>query len=573
MNFSICIIGRNEEKTLPRMLASLKTFKDLGGEIIYVDTGSTDGTVEVAKEMCKVYEEGDRFITIIDKKLAKSINGFFGADVVKDGEKLFDYSEARNYASSLASNDMVAMPDCDETYTSLNLDKIQEVIENGTEQLEYNFVFSHDEFGREAIKFRHCKFYNRTKLKWKGMVHEVLDGNAKKEYLGEEYIKLEHYQNHDTDRSGYIVGLALDCYLHQDNDRNSHYLGRELLWKGHTEAAIKELKRHLEISWWDAERGQSMIYIGKAYETLKDEKQAVEWWHRSISEYSGRREAYMTLADYYFKKSDPQRTACYVGAALQILDNGFYANNMAYYKEVPHELMYWAMWELGNKAESKHHHAMAMRYAPLKDKILFDARYYYDLPLVSIVLPTLERPKGLKKALKSIDGLIYPKDKIETIVIEDKPRKGVPKRVAEGLKKSKGEVVCYASNDIEFDKGAMILAVLEMLRSGKKLVSFNTGEYTDDGNICEHFIIHKDLVKEVGEIFDTEFYHVGVDKLLWEQCKKLDQATLCRNAKVVHNHFSRLGSGIEKDKVNELGWKNVEKDRKLLEKKLKKLTL
>ena len=554
------------------MLESLKPFKDLGGEIIYVDTGSTDKTVKVAEKMCKVYEEGDKFVTTIDKKLAKDINKFFGADVVKEGEKLFDYSSARNYAAGLAENDMVAMPDCDEVYTSLNLDHVNKVIKDGCEQLEYNFVFSHDEYGREAVKFRHCKFYNRKKLKWVGMVHEVLSGEAKKEYLGEEYIKLEHYQNHDTDRSRYLTGLALDCYLNQKNDRNSHYLGRELLWRGFTEAAIKELKRHLEISWWGAEKSQSMIYIGQAYEKLEKPEKSVEWWNKSIVQDCSRREPFMVLADYYFKQNDPQRVACYAGAALQILDNGFYANNMAYYRETPHELMYWALWELDSKAESKHHHAMAMFYAPLKAKYLHDARFYYDLPMVSVVLPTLERPKGLKAALKSIDELIYPEDKIETIVLEDKPRKGVPLRVAEGLKKAKGDIVCYAANDIEFDKGAMILAVLEMIRSGKRLVTFNTGEFTDDGNICEHFIIDKGLVKEIGgEIFDTDFYHVGVDKLLWEKCKRIDQATLCKNAIVKHNHFSRIGSGIKKDKVNELGWKNVEKDRKLLAKKLNNL--
>jgi len=64
------------------------------------------------------------------------------------------------------------MPDSDEVLTSFDLDKLNKVIENGAEQLEYNFVFSHDQYKNEAIKFLHSKFYDRRKLKWTGRIHE-----------------------------------------------------------------------------------------------------------------------------------------------------------------------------------------------------------------------------------------------------------------------------------------------------------------------------------------------------------------------------------------------------------------
>ena len=179
MNFSVCLIAKNEEHTLPRMVGSLKEFQEKGGEIWVLDTGSTDKTIEVAKNLgCKVEAVGDKFRIKIDEDLAKKINERFIVKgepaVVKAGESLFDFASARNYIADFASNDMIATPDCDEIYTKLNLDAVNQVIANGAEQLEYEFVFSHDELGNPVIKFRHCKFYNRKKLEWRGIIHECL---------------------------------------------------------------------------------------------------------------------------------------------------------------------------------------------------------------------------------------------------------------------------------------------------------------------------------------------------------------------------------------------------------------
>jgi glycosyltransferase involved in cell wall biosynthesis len=58
-NFSCVMIARNEEKTLPRMLKSLEQFRDAGGDVTLVDTGSIDKTVSIAKDWgCSVFEAG-----------------------------------------------------------------------------------------------------------------------------------------------------------------------------------------------------------------------------------------------------------------------------------------------------------------------------------------------------------------------------------------------------------------------------------------------------------------------------------------------------------------------------------
>jgi len=278
MNFSVCLIARNEALTLPRMIASLKEFQDRGGEILVLDTGSTDETVEVAKGLgCRVVAAGDTFRITVSKELADSINAKFvvgdEAPVVNEGDSLFDFASARNYIAEFASNDMIATPDCDEIYTKLDLDKVEKVIEDGAEQLEYEFVFSHDDLGNPVIKFRHCKFYNRKKLSWVGIIHEVLKGSAKQVYLSEDIIKLEHYQNEKTNRSGYLKGLAIDCFNNPDNDRNSHYFAREMMYLGRYQSAIKEFEHHISMGRWGTEAAQSMLFIGDALIHLSKQKE------------------------------------------------------------------------------------------------------------------------------------------------------------------------------------------------------------------------------------------------------------------------------------------------------------
>lgn len=578
--FSVVLIARNEAKTLPRLVASLRDYMARGGEIVLVDTGSSDGTADIARELgCRVEEVGDRFQRKITEKQAYSINKniHMGENpVVAPGDTLFDYADARNFAASLASSDMVAMPDCDEIYTALDIGLVNAAIERGAEQLEYNFVFAHDEHGAEIVKFMHSKFYDRRKLKWTGIIHEVLQGEAKREFLPELVIKLEHWQNPETNRGGYLKGLALDVLEHPDNDRHAHYYGRELLYSGRPRSAIRELARHIAMNKWPEERSQSLIHIGEAQLELGFDQAAIHSWTDALDVCPTRREPLMKIAEFYYKKSNTDMVIIYASAALQVPQNNFYASFQPYYQQYPHELLYWAYWQKGDKALSKEHFDKALALQPHNPKYLHDYRFYYDLPKISIIIPTL-RPAGLERTLASIKTLNYPQDKIETIVLQDEPRLGVPKRLAEGVEKATADWLCYAADDMEFEPDCLIEAYLAHASRGDDyavgLIAFNSGPLLPDhGNICEHFMIHRVLLEDHtllprGEIFDTEFNHVGVDNLLWARIDKAGEALRAEYARIKHHHFSRGG---EMDDVYRQAWEpgSVESDRALLQKKL-----
>ncbi len=562
MEFSFALIARNESKTLPRLIESLSDFQSRGGKIVLLDTGSTDNTVQVARDLwCEVHAVGDMFKITIDADLARKINEKFCAQgekpIIEAWQTLFNFAAARNYIADLAPTDMIATPDCDEIWTKLDIDKINALIEQGAEQFEYQFVFSHDEKNEPLVQFMHSKFYNRKKLKRVGVIHEVLQGDAKRIYLDESIAKLEHYQNVETNRDWYLKGLAYDCYFSPQNDRNSHYFARELMYRWYIASAKQEFLRH--ISMWDKyDTTQSMIHLGEI--ALKERKldEAIKRLMQSYHCQPWRREPLMKLAEYYAVSAMPHHAIPLLHAVLAIPQWNFYSNFAPYYTFMPHDLLTRAYAQIWN-IEMSNKHANLSAIAKWQD---VEKQEY---PLISFVIPTRgDREEWLRRVLKSIEELSYPH---REIVVQKDSEKTCPENLRDWVAKAKGEWIVFASDDIAFDHQSVMKAYNACQNNGKHFVSFNTGTVSEDEwNICEHFMIHRSLIPENNEIFDCEFNHVGVDNLLRYQMKKKDQAFRCDDAIVHHYHRSKWS---HKDETYQK-WRDpesVKKDRELLEQK------
>lgn len=384
------MIAKNETKTLPKCMASLKDFTDRGGEVILCDTGSTDGTADLARSLgCTVTEVGEKFITMIPPKTAKKINDKFIVDdeelIIHDNSRLFDFAEARNYATSLATNNMICTLDADEAYSTFNIDKINDLIDKGYEQFEYQFVYAHRPDGSPAIQFVQSKFFDCRKVKWTGIVHEVLSGEAKRMLLGQDVILLEHWQLPQGDhRSNYLVGLALDCYQNPDKDRQSHYFARELMWNGHPKSALKEFERHITMGGWVAEKAQSMIFMGDCYGMLNKPDLQVEWYLKAFTLDSNRREALIKLARFYLYNKNYKNVIIYAKSALEIPWSDYYANDKGMYEQEPHFLLYTAYGWLGDIASAQKHILIALDYQRHNPDFLRDTQFYFDYPANNI---------------------------------------------------------------------------------------------------------------------------------------------------------------------------------------------
>lgn len=150
ITISLCMIVKNEEDVLARCLDSVA---DLMDEMIIVDTGSTDRTMEIARQYpaVKLYE-----FPWID-----------------------DFAAARNFAFSKATAEYIYSADADEVLDEENrerfhllkqalLPEVEIVQMKYGNQLEYGTVYNYDE------EYRPKLFKRLREFKWHEAIHETI---------------------------------------------------------------------------------------------------------------------------------------------------------------------------------------------------------------------------------------------------------------------------------------------------------------------------------------------------------------------------------------------------------------
>jgi len=157
MKISLVMITKNEERNIKKSLLSVI---DLVDEIIILDSGSDDKTVEIAKQ--------------------------FGA-VVK--ERVFDsFTNQKNYALSLAANEWVLHLDADEFVSAELKEEIKQNLENPGYDAFY--LTRNNFFLGRRMKYAGLAEEKRLRLAKKslskytgGLIHEELVVNGKTGYM------------------------------------------------------------------------------------------------------------------------------------------------------------------------------------------------------------------------------------------------------------------------------------------------------------------------------------------------------------------------------------------------------
>src|SRR3954469_15272586 len=166
---SLCMIVKDEEEMLPRTLEAIKPAVD---EIVVVDTGSTDRTVEIAES--------------------------FGAKVLHH-EWTGDFAAARNVSIDAASGDWIVWLDADEVLVPEDAPKLRELTGQIWREAFYlvETNFTGDVEDGTAVTHNALRvFRNRPEYRFEGRLHEQFAHNLPG-YLGERVahtqVRVEHY--------------------------------------------------------------------------------------------------------------------------------------------------------------------------------------------------------------------------------------------------------------------------------------------------------------------------------------------------------------------------------------------
>ncbi|HVX34233.1 MAG TPA: glycosyltransferase, partial [Solirubrobacterales bacterium] len=193
LRLSLCMIVRDEEEMLPRSLAAVRDAVD---EIVVVDTGSRDRTVEIARS--------------------------FGAKVI-EREWTGSFAAARNASIEAASGDWLLFLDADEVLDPADAPLLRELTGRTWREAFYLVETNHTGELGDGTAVAHNAlrvFRNRPEYRFAGRIHEQIAQNLPSglpERIEPTRIRVDHY--------GYL-GAVRDAK--EKSRRNIELLRRQL---------------------------------------------------------------------------------------------------------------------------------------------------------------------------------------------------------------------------------------------------------------------------------------------------------------------------------------------------------
>lgn len=265
MRITGCVIAKDEEKNLGKCLESMRELVD---QLVVVDTGSQDRTIEIAGNY------------------NADIHSFAWAD---------DFSQARNYALEQAVGDWIIFLDADEyiqveqmslkrALASEACDALLCSIYNLNEQTKSN------EFRREAVI---RVFKNSIHIRYQRAVHEYLVHSQR------ELSRSDYRQNVKIYHNGYSKENM--------NQKNKYYRNIALL--------LKELKK-------DPGDGEINFYIADMYRLAQDWEKAMFHLEIALIENRFRRKIFLLSTHISIVLTMMASKKYTDGAILQAINRG-----------------------------------------------------------------------------------------------------------------------------------------------------------------------------------------------------------------------------------------------------------
>ena len=348
---SLCMIVKNEEKTLARCLNSVH---DLVDEIVIVDTGSSDRTKEIASE----YTE--------------NVFSYPWTD---------DFAAARNDSFSEASMEYCMWLDADDILEQPERKKflqLKQSLSPDTDMVMMKYNTSFDEAGNPVFSYyRERWIRNVSEYRWTGDVHEVITpaGNIlysdiavshRKEGPGDPDRNLRIYQKMIAE------GKTLD-------PRQLYYYGRELYYHQKYEEAVLVFEQFLDLpEGWVENKIEACTVCADCYDRLAKGNAALMVLLRSLSFDTPRAELCCDIGNHFLKRGNYQNAIYWYETALTRERNdrtgGFVLPDC--YDYIPLLQLCVCHDKLGNTEKAKEYNEKASLCKPCSKACLYNKQYF-----------------------------------------------------------------------------------------------------------------------------------------------------------------------------------------------------
>lgn len=294
---SLALIVKNEEKNLARVLDSAAGLWD---ELVIVDTGSTDRTIEIAKNY------------------TNNIHHFDWVD---------DFSKARNFSFSKCTQPWVMWLDADDSLKPEDVKKIREEFDKVAHRPDISYILFNYNYWVEpptlfgtpkAVQLRE-RIIRREKAHWRGRCHEIIFVDWLQSHAIDNvavwHLRDEEDRAADANRNIRLMKLEIE---ESPTSRNYLYLGNEYMGCGQISEAVDSYQKAIDISDDINTNFQAAYKIGQCYQGIGQNDNAITWYKKSLNYSTEYREPVLGIASLYLAKNDTAKAIYWLESCLNI---------------------------------------------------------------------------------------------------------------------------------------------------------------------------------------------------------------------------------------------------------------
>lgn len=338
------MIAKDEEAVIERILKKAKLFAD---EIIVVDTGSKDRTVEIAKNYTNkifYYKWND------------------------------DFSCARNFAIEKATQSYVMWLDADDDIDQGEVEKILKLKNNLTKDL-YMFKYAVDFSGERTNMFfyRERLFKRSLNLRFQGFVHEAIQPQGEREFCD---VTILHKKVKSSGDRNLLIYNKWDKKGYEFSPRDIYYYGRELYYNNQLANAVIKFNDFLERNGYLPDVAEAYVLLTDCYLKLQLKNLAKKTIDQALSLFIPYPEMLCKAGEVYLNLQNFDRAIFYYKCAT-VVDwpkDGFIRQDYSHI--IPFIMLSVIYYQQKNYEQAKFYHNKAKQIDSKNPTVLYNDKFF-----------------------------------------------------------------------------------------------------------------------------------------------------------------------------------------------------